>query len=273
MRYSPAACGKALSSTLPEMNTKPWMRLNYGYTVWCLLNITEPSHRICICVLNLQDGSYFARFGISTFKPKGSTFTIPFASVWKKWICSNTSSYSSLPVQVSIGQFNPRYKSHHELRNWNPWRCTSPDERRTAGSPSPQPTYWRFFKTLHHPWRCSVWVVSSLSLLQIQAASKFSLIHPFSLVARDPDDDVVAILAWNLSKNNNQSSQKNHPPEYQWRRDCTMALSPSQLYCSQLSIEAPLRLYRDILFNYGCSICELVLSRRTSTGNRLKKYA
>lgn len=112
-----------------------------GYTVWCLLNVTEPSHLICVCVLNLQHGSYFARFGISTFKPKGSSFTIPFASVWKKRICSDTSSNSSLPVQVSIGQFNPRYESHCELRNWNPRRCTSPDERRTAGSPSPQPTY------------------------------------------------------------------------------------------------------------------------------------
>lgn len=61
------------------------------YTIGCvmslnlnllaLLNVTEPSHRIYVYVLNLQDGSYFARFRISTCKPKGSSFTISFASV------------------------------------------------------------------------------------------------------------------------------------------------------------------------------------------------
>lgn len=92
------------------------------------------------CRGHLQNGSYFARFGICTCKPKGSSITLLFASVRKKRICSDTSSNSSLPVQVSIGQFNPRYKSHRKLRNWNPRRCASPDERRTAGSPSSQPT-------------------------------------------------------------------------------------------------------------------------------------
>lgn len=60
----------------------------------------ESRHRICVCVLNLQDRSYFARFRISSCKPKGSSFTIPFASVWKKRICSDTSSNTSFPVQV-----------------------------------------------------------------------------------------------------------------------------------------------------------------------------
>lgn len=61
------------------------------------------------------------------------------------------------------------------------------------------------------------------------------------------------------------------PPEYQWRRNITMALSPSQFYRCQLSsTQAPLCLNRDASFSY---VCELVLSRRILAWNRLKKRA